>query len=386
MTIPGHRYIEDLIEKKSDYCISIYLPVHRRGDTQDPLRYKNLAARAEKMLVEKGMRPPVAADYLAPEFELTRDSAFWKNLGSEGLAVFLCDGMRDRLSLPRSFNESVGVARRFMVKPLIPLFTGDGRFFILALDKNQTRLFMASRFTATEVSLPEGAPTSLADTLKYDDPQSQLQYHTGSAGTGAAGGRRDAVYHGQGVGIDEDRQNTSRFFQELDKSLYPVFYEENIPVVVAGVESLPPLYREADSSGLLIPESLNTNPEALNPQELHNRGWQLVAPLFAEKETAAREKFLELHGTGRAITDLGEIVAAGDDGRIETLFASEEAEEWGIYDPGSRRVEFTGKQVPEAVDLFDLAVARTLSNRGTVYVRKQEEMVVESKIAAILRY
>lgn len=383
MTIPGHRYIEGLIENKSDCCISIYLPVHRRGDTQDPLRYKNLAGRAEKMLVEKGMRPAVAAEYLAPEYELTRDSAFWKNLGSDGLAVFLCDGMRDRLSLPRSFNESVSVARRFMVKPLIPLFTGDGRFFILALDKNRTRLFMASRNTATEVSLPEEAPASLAETLKYDDPQSQLQYHTGSAGTG---GKREAMYHGQGVGIDEDRQNTNRFFQELDKHLYPVFHEENIPVVVAGVESLPPLYREVDSSGLLIPESLNTNPEALNPQELHERGWQLVAPLFAEKEKAAREKFLELHGTGRAITDFGEIVAAGDDGRIETLFISEEAEKWGIYDPGSRRVEFTGKELPEAVDLFDLAVARTLSNRGTVYVSKQEEMVVEGEIAAILRY
>jgi hypothetical protein len=383
MTIPGHRYIEALIEKKSAYCISIYLPVHRVGDAQDSLRYKNLVAEAEKMLIKKGARPPDAAEYLAPEYELAMETAFWKNLGDDGLAVFIGDGRRDRLPSPRSFNESVTVARRFKVKPLIPLLTGDGRFFILALDQDRTRLFMASHFKLTEIALPEGAPVSLADTLKDDEPRSQLQYHPGTAGTG---GRREAMYLGQGAAIDEDPQSVSRFFQQLNKYLYPVFYDENIPVVLAGVESLLPLYRKSDTSRLLMEKSVTTNPEAMRPEELHAQCWEVVAPRFVEREKAARAKFQELHGTGRAITDLTEIVAAGDDGRIETLFTAEDAEEWGLYDPAGRRVELTDQNIPEAVDLFDLAVARTLSTRGTVFVRKQAEMPVDQKIAAILRY
>lgn len=384
MTIPGHRYIEELIEQKSDYCISIYLPVHRLGDAQDNLRYKNLLTETEKMLVARGMRAPEAAKFLAPEYELARENGYWKNLGAEGLAVFLGAGRRDRLPLPINFKESASVARRFTVKPLIPLFTGDGRFFILALDMDGTRLFMASRFDLSEVDLPEGAPATIAETLKYDDPQSQLQYHTGAAGSG--GGKREAMYHGQGVGSDEELSNLTRFFQQLDKALSPVFYEENIPVVPAGVESLPPLYRKIDSSGLLVEESVNTNPAALSSEELHRQCWQVVQPLFAEKEKAARERFQELHGTGRGITELGEIVVSGNDGRIETLFAAADSEKWGTYDPGSRRTEFTGKDAPEAVDLVDLAVAWTLRNRGTVYVVKREDMPVEREFAAILRY
>ncbi|HHO47192.1 MAG TPA: hypothetical protein ENN06_01855 [Desulfobacteraceae bacterium] len=383
MNILGRKEIMALIEKEAEHCISIYLPVHRFGDPQDTIRFKNLLGRAQRQLEEKGLRSVEAVKLLEPEHALLEDLQYWKKLGSEGMAVFICAGLRERYLLPARFSESVTVSRRFKVKPLVPLITGDGRFFILALNKNDTRLFIGSRNSITEIGLPEGAPASIQEALKYDESEKQLQYHTGAP---AAGGRRQAMFHGQGAGGDDERENITRFFQQLERHLSPVFYEHKIPVVPVGVEYLPPLYREIDSSGTLIPGSLNVNPGALDPDELHRRTWEMVAPLFAEKERKAREKFHALHGTGLAVTDLAEIVTAARDGRVETLFTLEGVQIWGVFDYDRNMIIPVADDFPGAVDLLDLSVALTLSGNGGVYVKKLGDMPVAGDIAAVLRY
>lgn len=383
MKILGPKAVKALIDKEADHCVSIYLPVHRIGDPQDRIRLKNLLAEAKKLLIARGLRTVEAEKLLEPELELLEDLRYLANLGSEGMALFICEDMRERYLLPRRFSEAVTVAGRFRVKPLLPLLTGDGRYFILALGKNDVRLFIGSRYGITETGLPAGAPAGIGEALRLDQPEKQLQYHTGAP---AAGGRRQAMFHGHGAGADDERNTIRRFFQEIDTYLGPLFAGEKIPVVQVGVEYLPPLYREVDSSGMLLPGSVNANPAALGPEELHTRTWQLAAPLFAGKEKAARERFQAQHGTGLAVTDSAEIVTAARDGRVETLFAVEDCEIWGVFDTGRYMVIPTSEDFPGAVDLLDLAVAWTLAGNGEVYVKKMEEMPVPAESAAILRY
>jgi hypothetical protein len=223
----------------------------------------------------------------------------------------------------------------------------------------------------------------MVEAIRYDEPQRQLQYHTGTASTG---GKRQAMYHGQGVGIDEERENIKRFFQQLEKRLSPIFFEQKIPVVLAGVESLPPMYREQDSSGMLLRQILAGNPESMSPEDLHQKAWQLVVPVFAEEEKKAREKFQQLRGTDRVVTDIADIVKAAKAGRIETLFMVENIEKWGIFDARKYEATLTAADLPGAVDLSDLAVAWTLQGNGAVYIKKQDEMPVAEPTAAILRY
>lgn len=67
--------------------------------------------------------------------------------------------------------------------PLLPLLSGDGRFYILALSQNELRLLQATRYSVSEVDL-EGVPESLSTALRYDVPEESLQWHTsGRAGT-----------------------------------------------------------------------------------------------------------------------------------------------------------------------------------------------------------
>jgi hypothetical protein len=43
------------------------------------------------------------------------------------------------------------VSERFHVKPLLPLLSGDGRFYVLALSQNEIRLLQGTRYSVEQV-------------------------------------------------------------------------------------------------------------------------------------------------------------------------------------------------------------------------------------------
>jgi len=123
-----------LAEKKSEFCISIFMPTHRAGAQiqQDSIRLKNLLREAEEKLTDGGLRGADASDLLAPVEELQENDDFWRHQG-DGLALFLAPGEFYLYRLPIELNELTVVAERFHIKPLIPIISGDGKFFVLAL-------------------------------------------------------------------------------------------------------------------------------------------------------------------------------------------------------------------------------------------------------------
>ena len=159
--------LKELLRYKGK-CVSIYMPTHRAGaeTQQDPIRLKNLLREAEAALIRTGLRSSRARELLEPAQELVEDHEFWQHQ-SDGLAIFLSPGLFRSYRLPLEFEESVFVAERFHVKPLLPLLTGDGRFYVLALSQNEVRLLQGTRFNVGEVDL-EDVPRSLAEALSYE--------------------------------------------------------------------------------------------------------------------------------------------------------------------------------------------------------------------------
>ncbi|MGH8601563.1 MAG: hypothetical protein ACREXR_01905, partial [Gammaproteobacteria bacterium] len=50
------------------------------------------------------------------------------------------------------------VEHRFHLKPLFPLISGDGTFYLLALSQNEVRLFKGSRYHINELGLGDDVP------------------------------------------------------------------------------------------------------------------------------------------------------------------------------------------------------------------------------------
>jgi hypothetical protein len=386
MDVVTREDLKDLVEVQGGPCVSIYQPAHRAApDTrpyapQDTIRFKNLVREAERRLADSGLRPREVQGLLEPARTLLADPTFWQ-YQAEGLAVFVAPGLIRTFRVPMRLDELVVVGPRLHLKPLVALLTGDGIFYVLALSQNHVRLLAGTRDFMGEVEL--GGPRSLAEALRYDDPERQLQYHTGAPGTGD---RRSAMFHGQGTGIDEAKVNVLRFFQQVDRAVRGLVKGPSVPLVLAGVDYLLPIYHEANTHPLLLPDGIPGNPEAVRPEELHARAWPLVEPYFLRAREAAAARYRELKGTGKTANDIRDVVPAAWDGRVDVLFVAVGTRMWGTFAPDTRAVELAEEEPGRTEDLLDLAAIHTILNRGTVYAVPPANMADDAASAAILRY
>ena len=375
--------IEKLMSSHEGPCVSVFMPTHRGASEsrQDQIRFKNLLREAEESLLQSGLRPPQVNELLEPAQRLLKDASFWKQQ-IDGLALFLCQDMFQYLRFPHRFEELVVITGRFHVKPLLPLFSGDKQFYLLALSQNQVRLFQGSRYTVAEIDL-EGVPDSLAESVGYDEREKQLQLHTGSPG---AGGGRGAIFSGHGEGTDNAKDKILEYFRQIDKGLQQLLKDENAPLVLAGVEYLFPIYREANTCPGLVDDGVTGNPEKLSAEDLHAQAWAIVAPLFNKAERDAFEKYRKFAGTGKTSRGVRKIVPAAYHGRVELLIVAVGVQQWGTFDPVRNVVQLHREAQPGDADLLDFAAIQTYMQGGDVYAVKPNHVPDDAPLAAVFRY
>ncbi len=256
---------------------------------------------------------------------------FWQHQ-DYGLAFFINQDEVKYYRLPYSFEESIEVSDRFYLKPLLPVLTNNNKFYLLALSQNEVRFFLGSHYSINEIKLPEGVPASLAEALKYDDPEKQLQYHSGNPGN-------SPIYHGQGVGTTDNKDEIKRFFDQINNGLTSVLQAEQTPLILAGVEFLLPIYQEANSYNSLLESGITGNPEHVDSEDLHRQAWSIVEPHLKAAKQSALDRYHQLSGTGEASSRLEEIVVGAANGQVDTLFITEDAQSWGQFDRQANQVK-----------------------------------------------
>jgi len=379
--------LKTLMETQDGWCVSIFMPTHRAGAEiqQDLIRLKNLLGEAEELLMMGGLRGPEARGLLKPAQELVQHAGFWR-LQSDGLAIFVSRDIFRPYRLPLDFGELVVVAERFHIKPLLPLLSGDGRFYILALSQNEVRLLQGTRYSVGQVDL-EQVPESLAEALKWDDPERRLQWHTRTGTT--TDGRRAAIFHGHGVAsADDPKDYIRRYFRQIDDGVSDLLRDERAPLVLAGVDYILPLYREANKYQRLSEEGITGNPEELSAEELHRQAWTIVQPYFQRERKEAAAQYQRLAGaeTELASNDPKAVIPAAYHGRVEALFVALGLQRWGSFDPDTNAVELHEKAEPGDEDLLDFAAVHTLSNGGAVYAVELGKVPDGAPLAAVFRY
>jgi len=380
--ITMEQLMKTFLHRHSDWCVSLFMPTHRAGreKEQDPIRFKNLLREVEERLLAKGLRSAEVQEMLKEPQRMLQDSRFWQHQG-DGLAVFFSTDALHSFRLPLAFDELVVIAERFHVKPLLPILTSDGLFYILALSQNQVRLLEGTRHAVDEVDL-ENIAQSLAEALPDASTDKQLQFHTGTP-TGT--GRRAAIFHGHDVS-NEGKGRILRWFRMIDKELSNHFGGGQSPLVLAGVESILSLYKEANTYQHLVEKGILGNPEELKTEELHSKAWALVQPVFIQARQKSAAEYTQLAGTGRATTDVKEAVTAACQGRVDVLFVAVGVQIWGHFDPDANAVHVHESPEPGDEDLLDLAAIQVLIKGGTVYAVAPEQVPEHAALAAVFRY
>ncbi len=388
MKLPERSELDTLMTTRERPWVSIFMPTHRPGaeGQQDPIRLKNLVRQAEERLIALGLRAPDARKLLGEPHKLLADDLFWRDQ-QEGLALYCAPTFFRSYRLPLRFDETLVVSGRPYVRPLLPLFTTQCRFFVLALSQQHLRLFSATRHAIHELPLT-GIPRSLEEAMKYDEfekPRRARWAQPGGQGRGRHG-EGGATFRGAGVESEASKENLLRYCQMIDRGLHRRLREERAPLVMAAVEYLISIYREANSYAHVLERGVEGNPDSLKPEDLHRQAWRVVEPYFKAKEEEDVNRFTALAGTGRVSDQLGDIVPAATSGRVEALWVARGVQAWGRYDPADETVLL--HETPEAGDqeLLDLAAVQTILHAGTVYPLDRMKAPGEGPVAAIFRY
>jgi hypothetical protein len=381
MDVLTRAELEQLMRKEQQWCVSIYMPTHRTGmdAQQDPIRLRNLLRDVEQRLSARDVSTRDVQELLEPASKFLQDSNFWQHQ-SNGLAIFLSSNRVRRYRLPLNFEELVVVEDHFHIKPLLPLFTGDGQFYILALSQNEVRLLNGTRDSVSEVDIGQ-VGGSLAEALPSGNHQASLQHHTSGSGS--------VTFHGQGGGSDESAKNELlRYFRLVSDGLTEFLQGDRVPLVLAGVEYLLPIYKEANTYPNLIDTVIKGNPDLLSADELHKSAWNIIEPLFQAAQEEAVTHYHQLAGQGseQATDSLEKIVPAAYHGRVETLFVAAGVQQWGVFNPVTNEIELHDQLESGDEHLLDLASVQTYLKGGIVYIVRPEKVPGGTNAAAVLRY
>lgn len=376
MDIFDRSHLDSLIRTQAEPCVSIFMRTERTGREiqQNPIRLKNLIRQADDRLHQLGFRS--TEPILKPAIELIDDGSFWRRQG-DGLAAFLSSDEAHYFSLPTTFEDLVVVADRYHLKPLLPVMSTGDYFYVLGLSQKYVKLFKGGRFSVGEVQL-EGVPASLREALRFDDREPSLQSH--------AAGRTTAVFHGQGLGKDDPKDDIKRYFRQIDAGLREILHDEHAPLVLAGVDYLLPIYREATEYPNVMEAGIVGSPERVSVEQLHARAWEIVEPLFNRQRDDAKARYLSVADTPHGSSDVKRVVRAAHQGRVESVFVAVGEHLWGTWDSDSEAIHIHESALPGDVDLLDIAAAQTWMHGGNVYAVSSGEVPGGGHLAAALRY
>lgn len=377
--------LEQLAEReRAELQISLFIPTHEfgAGTQTDPIRWKNLITRVERVLAERGLRAPEIAGLLAPAWELRDNHRAWRYM-SDGLAMFLRPGWHRTFRVPVEVPELATIGDRFVVGPLLRIITADSHFLMLTLSQRRIRLLEGSAHKVEELELAD-VPTNLLDVIEPPEPRSDTMAFplSSSPRHGAA-----AVFYGHGAADDDFKQTQlHRFLRQVSDGLSDYLTGQNLPLVLVGLDEMISPYLDVNGYPHVIDDAVRQNPDQLSADELHAAAWPLVEKILVRERDVAVARFADLHGTGLASNDDAKIAEAARNGRVDTLFLAAEPWCWE-QQPGNAAVVQLGADDAFAhCELLDRAAMHVLSSGGRVHAIRADAVPSGGDVAAIFRY
>lgn len=381
MTVMTLNQLKSLMEKKDTPCISIYVPCFQavNRNHHDQICLKSLLKEAEQQLKLLGYTQEQRERLLQPAHELMQDTFFWQTK-QRGLVLLLADHFFESLWTPFPVPPLVVINRHFHFKPLVPGLTAKTAFYLLTLSQEQVRLFKGDETGLVPIPLLN-VPQNLAEALRFNAVERQQRMHSSASRFGTS-----MTFGGHGSQPETAKNNVLEFFQAIDRAVSAELRGHKEPLLIAGVNYIQSIYREANHYASLLEQGLNGHFDHWETGQLHELVWPMMSPILDKDQATAQSLYRYFANTSRTSHDLRTIVAATVKGQVHTLFVNLEEQAWGSYDPASSSCDLHEAKAGEDQDLVELAALQTLLHHGRVYALTEKQVPDQAKLAAIFRY
>lgn len=249
------------------------------------------------------------------------------------------------------------VADSFHLKPLLRTLQSAGDYQVLSLSRDSVALYEGNHYGLVPVQLHPAVPRVSADALRTDNSNI----------------------------LDSDAE---KFLRALDRGLIEHHSHPGagVPIILAALPENEAIFRKVSHNPQLLPTGLGASAETMPIEELSQRAWQLVEPLYLERLAGLVDTFGASEARGQAEGDLAGVARAACEGRVATLLVEAERHIPGCMDGATGRIEFDELANPEVDDLLDDVAELVMKGCGEVVVVPAEQMPTRSGLAAIYRY
>jgi hypothetical protein len=206
-----------------------------------------------------------------------------------------------------------------------------------------------------------------------------LTYHTRPTSSGGW----CAIFEGHGVGIDDAKDDLLLFFRQIDQALHPMLANSRLPLYLASVDYLQPLYRQVNTYPYLSRQGISGNPDRVLPAVLGERAWAMVEPVCKEKIGRAVQVFRQVASVGKASADPETVITAAYQGQLSCLFLAQGEHLWGSFDSKTQTVRIHDLPQMGDEDLSNFAAVHCLRHGHPVYVLSSDELPVPCSVAGI---
>jgi hypothetical protein len=366
-------------------CVSILLPTHRAGmevnEQVDMTAFKSALQQAEKILKEKGADQMLIKKMLKPGYDLLREDKFWYQQ-SDGLAVFIADGYFKYLKLRAPLIQHVEVNTSFYMSPLVPFMVRSEYFYLLEIHKKFPRLYRVDALGIEHLQIEE-MPTGVDDVVHFEEKEDDELTRAGG-GSKSGGG---VNFHGLGGGQPDQKDNIALYLEEVDDTIWKKYlHRENVPLLLAGLEFVIPIYRSVSDYNFIWPEALTANYQYQQVSKLYEDAMQVMKPYFEQPLKRALEDYGNKSATELTSVNVSKIIPATYYSKVSHLFVKKGSRIWGTFNEQDNKLDILDKESDNLDDLIDKAVIKTIQNGGEVYFMEANEMPEQGDLAAIFRY
>jgi release factor family 3 len=355
-----------------DCGISIYFPIdpHQRDERAPMARLRGVVDAAAEQLEQIDMKPDQRANMLDTLRGFAENADFTRHR-DPGLAIFVAPATAEReglwvIPLPNSPADMLVVGRDFHIKPLLPLVAANQRFNILALSKANVRLLTATPFMWQELPL---------DVLPLE---AQAELDSRPAAEVAPGGR---------VMEEVRKEILVANPRNIATAVKAAIKDDPAPIILVADPGVAGSFQQQVEIKQIYEQPLHMNAFALSDQELHAKVLDVIRPVLDVDLEAVLEQIAARLGTAEpnVAIRLEEILAAGREGRIDTVVVAEDEPLWGGFNPDGTLIAH-GTPRPWDEDLLNLAAILALRNGGRAYAIPRERIPRQVPAAATLRF
>ncbi|MBL8905884.1 MAG: hypothetical protein JNM20_04325 [Rhizobiales bacterium] len=366
--LPSLAELKALISTRADACLSIYVQTTPQTQhvAQSRVQYGNLVRDGLKLMEEAGIDKRRRALLETECAALGADDEFWK-YQAHSLAVLATPDNLKSFRLATSVKDTVQVADRFLLKPLLRAIAFPQTAYILALSENAVRLIkIFPDLPPTEVKVA-GLPQSAADAAGRASINNLTQ------------NTRLANAEGQTVLLRQ-------YARQVDSALRPVLSGQDLPLILAATQPLDAIFRNLNSYPALLKPAIVASPDRMNESELAGAARPILDQYYREEAAAALGQFEARLGERRATSDLAEIARAATAGAVSLLMVDIDKTIEGRVSDADGALSLAGKPAPMDYDIIDEIAGRAILHGAKFLALRAPDLPGNSSLAAILRY